>query len=59
MAGVLQTAREKARATVEPEVEAEPQAPRTRWLSTAQPRPTRADQWPAAPSHGHLWKITR
>ena len=32
MAGVLQTAREKARATVEPEVEAEPQAPRTRWL---------------------------
>ena len=32
MAGVLQTAREKARATVEPEVEAEPEAPRTRWL---------------------------
>ena len=29
-----------------------------RWLSTAQALPTRADQWPAPPGHGSLWKIT-
>jgi alpha-ribazole phosphatase len=29
-----------------------------RWLSSGQPRPTRAEQWPAAPGHGTLWQIT-
>ncbi|MFN3861583.1 MAG: histidine phosphatase family protein [Roseateles sp.] len=30
-----------------------------RWLCSSQALPTRADQWPAAPAHGQLWKISR
>lgn len=30
-----------------------------RWLASGQPWPTRPEQWPAAPGHCSLWKITR
>lgn len=29
-----------------------------RWLASGAPRPTRANQWPTPPGHGHLWMIT-
>ena len=30
-----------------------------RWLGTGAPWPSRADQWPAPPTHGSLWTLPR